>query len=215
MGREYKVPLGLTIMKAMEYAGYRFIRGAGCRGGFCGSCATVYRIDGDYKLRVALACQKTVEDGMYLAQLPFTPANKPVYDVEKLNPSVNVLLEYYPEIAKCVSCNTCTKACPQDLEVMDYVQAALRGDLEEVARLSFDCIGCGLCAMRCPTSIVPYNVAQLARRLYGKYVMPRAKHVDDRVKEVEEGKFDEEMKNLMEASLDVLKERYTERDIEK
>lgn len=215
MGREYQVPLGLTIMKAMEYSGYRFIRGAGCRGGFCGSCATVYRIDGDYKLRVALACQKTVEDGMYLAQLPFTPANKPVYDVEKLKPSVNVLLEYYPEIAKCVSCNTCTKACPQDLEVMDYVQAALRGDLEEVSRLSFDCIGCGLCAMRCPTSIVPYNVAQLARRLYGKYVMPRAKHVDDRVKEVEEGKFDEEMKNLMEASLDVLKERYTKRDIEK
>lgn len=215
MGREYQVPFGLTIMKAMEYAGYRFIRGAGCRGGFCGSCATVYRIEGDYKLRVALACQKTVEDGMYLTQLPFTPANKPVYDVEKLSPSVNVLLEYYPEIAKCVSCNTCTKACPQDLEVMDYVQAALRGDLEEVARLSFDCIGCGLCAMRCPTSIVPYNVAQLARRLYGKYVMPRAKHVDDRVKEVEEGKFDEEMKNLMEASLDVLKERYTKRDIEK
>lgn len=215
MGREYQVPFGLTIMKAMEYAGYRFIRGAGCRGGFCGSCATVYRIEGDYKLRVALACQKTVEDGMYLTQLPFTPANKPVYDVEKLSPSVNVLLEYYPEIAKCVSCNTCTKACPQDLEVMDYVQAALRGDLEEVARLSFDCIGCGLCAMRCPTSIVPYNVAQLARRLHGKYVMPRAKHVDDRVKEVEEGKFDEEMKNLMEASLDVLKERYTKRDIEK
>jgi succinate dehydrogenase/fumarate reductase-like Fe-S protein len=215
MGREYQVPFGLTIMKAMEYAGYRFIRGAGCRGGFCGSCATVYRIEGDYKLRVALACQKTVEDGMYLTQLPFTPANKPVYDVEKLSPSVNVLLEYYPEIAKCVSCNTCTKACPQDLEVMDYVQAALRGDLEEVARLSFDCIGCGLCAMRCPTSIVPYNVAQLARRLYGKYVMPRAKHVDDRVKEVEEGKFDEEIKNLMETSLDVLKERYTKRDIEK
>lgn len=215
MGREYEVPFGLTIMKAMEYAGYRFIRGAGCRGGFCGSCATVYRIEGDYKLRVALACQKTVEDGMYLTQLPFTPANKPVYDVEKLSPSVNVLLEYYPEIAKCVSCNTCTKACPQDLEVMDYVQAALRGDLEEVSRLSFDCIGCGLCAMRCPTSIVPYNVAQLARRLHGKYVMPRAKHVDDRVKEVEEGKFDEEMKNLMEASLDVLKERYTKRDIEK
>jgi succinate dehydrogenase/fumarate reductase-like Fe-S protein len=215
MGREYQVPFGLTIMKAMEYAGYRFIRGAGCRGGFCGSCATVYRIEGDYKLRVALACQKTVEDGMYLTQLPFTPANKPVYDVEKLSPSVNVLLEYYPEIAKCVSCNTCTKACPQDLEVMDYVQAALRGDLEEVARLSFDCIGCGLCAMRCPTSIVPYNVAQLARRLYGKYVMPRAKHVDDRVKEVEEGKFDEEIKNLIEASLDVLKERYTKRDIEK
>jgi len=215
MGREYKVPFGLTIMKAMEYAGYRFIRGAGCRGGFCGACATVYRIEGDYKLRVALACQKTVEDGMYLTQLPFTPANKPVYDVEKLSPSVNVLLEYYPEIAKCVSCNTCTKACPQDLEVMDYVQAALRGDFEEVARLSFDCITCGLCAMRCPTEIVPYSAALLARRLYGKYVMPRAKHVDERIKEIEEGKFDGEIKNLMSASLDVLKEMYTKREIEK
>lgn len=215
MGREYKVPFGLTIMKAMEYAGYRFIRGAGCRGGFCGACATVYRMEGDYKLRVALACQKTVEDGMYLTQLPFTPANKPAYEVEKLSPSVNVLLEYYPEIAKCVSCNTCTKACPQDLEVMDYVQAALRGDFEEVARLSFDCIMCGLCAMRCPTEIVPYNAALLARRLYGKYVMPRAKHVDERIKEIEEDKFDEEIKNLMEASLDVLKEMYTKREIEK
>jgi len=215
MGREYKVPFGLTIMKAMEYAGYRFIRGAGCRGGFCGACATVYRMEGDYKLRVTLACQKTVEDGMYLTQLPFTPANKPVYEVEKLSPSVNVLLEYYPEIAKCVSCNTCTKACPQDLEVMDYVQAALRGDFEEVARLSFDCITCGLCAMRCPTEIVPYSAALLARRLYGKYVMPRAKHVDERIKEIEDGKFDGEIKNLMGASLDVLKEMYTKREIEK
>jgi len=215
MGQECEVPFGLTIMKAMEYAGYKLIRGAGCRGGFCGACATVYRMEGDYKLRVALACQKIVEDGMYLTQIPFTPANKPAYDVEKLAPSVNVFLEYYPEIAKCVSCNTCTKACPQDLEVMDYIQAALRGDFEEVAQLSFDCITCGLCAMRCPTEIVPYNVALLARRLYGKYVMPRAKHVDERIKEIEEGKFDEETKNLMDASLDVLKELYTKREIEK
>ena len=33
MGRAYEVPNNLTIMKAMEYAGYRFIRGCGCRGG--------------------------------------------------------------------------------------------------------------------------------------------------------------------------------------
>lgn len=214
MGREYKVPFGLTIMKAMEYAGYRFIRGAGCRGGFCGACATVYRIEGDYKLRVALACQKTVEDGMYLTQLPFTPANKPVYDMEKLSPSVNVLLEYYPEIAKCVSCNTCTKACPQDLEVMDYVQAALRGDFEKVVSLSFDCITCGLCAARCPAEIVPYNIALLARRIYGKYVMPKAKHVEEKIKEIESGKFDGEIRKLMEASVDNLKEIYEKREIE-
>ena len=33
-GKKYLVPYGLTIMKAMEYAGYRYIRGCGCRGGF-------------------------------------------------------------------------------------------------------------------------------------------------------------------------------------
>ncbi len=214
MGREYRVPESLTIMKAMEYAGYRFIRGSGCRGGFCGACATVYRAKNDYKLRVALACQETVEDGMYMSQIPFTPAEKPLYNLKELSPSVNVFLEYYPEIAKCVSCNTCTKACPQDLEVMDYVQAALRGDFGETARLSFDCIACGLCAMRCPTEIVPYNIALLARRVYGKYVMPKAKHVEDRIEEIESGKFDEELQKLMHASVANLKEIYGKREIE-
>lgn len=214
MGCEYKVPVGLTIMKAMEYAGYRFIRSCGCRGGFCGACATIYRVKGDYKLRMALACQETVEDGMYISQIPFTPAEKPIYNLGELSPSANVFLEYYPEIAKCVSCNTCTKACPQDLKVMDYVQAALRGDFQEVASLSFDCIACGLCATRCPAEIVPYNIALLARRLYGKYVMPKAKHVEERIKEIESGKFNEEIQKLMDTGLRDLKEIYEKREIE-
>jgi ferredoxin len=213
MGREYRVATGLTIMEGMEYAGYRFIRGCGCRGGFCGACATVYRMKGDYKLRMDLACQKVVEDGMYLVQLPFTPAEKSLYDIKELSPSANVLLEYYPEIAKCVSCNTCTKACPQDLEVMDFVQAAIRGDIEQVAKLSFDCIMCGLCATRCPAEIVPYNMALLARRLYGKYTMPKAKHVEERIKELDEGKFDGEIDRFVKMTLEELKEEYRKREI--
>jgi len=148
MGREYKVPFGLTIMKAMEYAGYRFVRGAGCRAGFCGACSTVFRMKDDYKLQTALACQTTVQEGMFLTQIPFMPANKATYDIEDLSPDVNPILHLYPEIARCVSCNMCTRSCPQDLEVMDYIQAALRGDIEETARLSFDCIQCGLCTVR-------------------------------------------------------------------
>jgi ferredoxin len=127
MGKEYRVPAGLTIMKAMEYAGYKFIRGAGCRAGFCGACGTVYRKEGEYKLRFAVACQKLVEDGMFLVQLPFAPAPRVSYDLEKLRPTENVLLKLYPELARCVACNTCTKACPQEIPVMDYIQAALRG----------------------------------------------------------------------------------------
>ena len=34
-GKKYQVPAGLTIMTAMEYAGYELVRGCGCRNGFC------------------------------------------------------------------------------------------------------------------------------------------------------------------------------------
>jgi heterodisulfide reductase subunit C len=214
MGKEYTVPSNLTIMKAMEYIGYRFIRGAGCRGGFCGACATVYRMKDEYRLRMALACQETVQNEMYLAQIPFTPANKATYDVNRLESSGNTILEHYPEIARCLCCNTCTKACPQELEVMNIVQAALKGDFEEVALLSFDCISCGLCAMRCPAEIVPYNVALLGRRIYGIYIMPESREIEKMVKETEMGKYEEDLKNLSEMDLDELKKMYEEREID-
>ena len=36
-GKKYSVPGDLTIMTAMEYAGYTLTRGCGCRHGFCGA----------------------------------------------------------------------------------------------------------------------------------------------------------------------------------
>jgi len=214
MGKEYKVPAGLTILKALEYVGYRLVRGVGCRSGFCGACTTVYRMKDDYKLRVGLACQTTVEDGMYLVMIPFSPAKKPVYDLEKLDADSAVVLSIFPEISRCVSCNTCTKACPQEIEVMDAIQAVLRGDLVKAAQLSFDCIACGACSLRCPAEIVHYHVFQLVRRLYGKKIAKRAKHLEQRLKEVEEGKFDAEMEKLVNMGVDELKKLYAQREIE-
>jgi heterodisulfide reductase subunit C len=214
MGKLYLVPKGLTIMKAMEFVGYKFIRGAGCRGGFCGACSTIYRKKGDFKLRVALACSQPVENDMYLTQIPFMPTDKTIYDINDLKPTSNVLLIHYPEIARCVSCNTCSKACPQDLEVMDYIQAAIKGDFEEITNLSFDCISCGLCAVRCPMEISPNRVAELARRLYGKYVVPKARHVDERIEEIKSGNFDDELERLSKTSKEELTSIYEERDIE-
>jgi len=210
MGKAYKVPAALTIMQAMEYAGYRFTRSCGCRAGFCGACSTVYRKKGEYKLQTAMACQTRVEDGMFLVQVPFAPAEKPIYNLEKETLEPSVLLQYFPEIAKCVSCNTCTKACPQDLEVMDYVQAALRGDFEAVADGSFECIQCGLCAIRCPAEIVQYHLAQFARRMYGKYGTPLEKNAEKRVEEITSGKFDKEFNKIMSLSMDEFKDIYVE-----
>jgi len=214
MGKSYKVPAGLTIMKALEYAGYRFIRGCGCRAGFCGACSTVYRIEDEQKLGFDLACQKVVEDKMYLVQLPFVPAAKAEYDIEKIEPTDTTLIEMYPEIARCVSCNTCTKSCPQDIETMKYIQMAVRGDIERCAELSFDCIQCGLCAMRCPADIKHYHLAQLARILRGKYLDPKSKNLAKRLKEVDQRKFDDEIAKLMKMSKKDIMELYKKRKIE-
>ena len=213
MGKAYEVPAGLTIMQAMEYAGYRFIRSAGCRAGFCGACATVYRKKGDYKLLTAMACQTVAEEGMFLVQIPFSPAEKSTYDIGEERYDASTFITKYPEIARCVACNTCTKACPQDLEVMDYIQAALRGDFYAVAEGSFDCIQCGLCAMRCPAEIVHYHVAQLGRRMFGRYGTPEPDHLKERMAELDQCRYDEELDTLVEADREELARRYAARDM--
>ncbi len=213
LGKKYEVPEGSTIMGALEYAGYQLKRGCGCREGFCGACATVYRLPGDHKLYGGLACQTVVQPGMYIVQIPFVPAEKPVYNIEELAPDITTFQKIFPEVFRCVACNTCTKVCPQELEVMDYIQAIKKGDIAKAADLSFDCIMCGLCAMRCPAEIVHYNVGLLAKRLYGKYLSPKVAFLEQRIKEIEEGKYDEELDKLMHASRDELRELYYKREI--
>lgn len=214
MGKKYEVPASLTIQKAMEYAGYQLVRGCGCRGGVCGACGTVYRFPGSYKIEVGLACQTVVQPDMYLAQVPFFPANRAKYKLESLKPVVATLQKLYPETFRCVSCNTCTKSCPMEIETMDYINAAMRGDVEKVADLSFDCVMCGLCTSRCPAEIAHYNVAILMRRLYGKYVAPKSQHLEEQVKKVKDGFYDTCMNDIMGKSTDDLKKLYTDRDVE-
>jgi formate hydrogenlyase subunit 6/NADH:ubiquinone oxidoreductase subunit I len=214
MGKAHRVPADATIMGAIEYAGYQIKRGAGCREGFCGACATVYRMPGDFKIYTGMACMTLVQDGMWLSQLPAIPAQRPVYDLDELKANVQTFQKLYPEIFRCVACNTCTKACPQDLEVMDYIQAAKRGDIEKVMDLSFDCLSCGLCAIRCPAEIVHYNVGILGRRLYGKYLAKKSEHLEKRIKEVKAKKYDSEYKEMMKMKKDELKKKYYARDSE-
>lgn len=214
MGKRYAVPAGLTIMGAFEYAGYRLVRGCGCRNGFCGACATIYRIAGDRELKVCLACQTTVEEGMYIATLPFFPLVKENYDMEKIGPTQQIMMQLYPEIYSCIGCNACTKACTQDLNVMQYIAFAQRGEYEKCAEESFDCVMCGVCSSRCPAGISHPQVALLSRRLTGKYLAPTAQHLENRVREIDNGDFNELLSNLMGKPVEELKELYNTREIE-
>lgn len=215
MGKKYEVPEGLTIMGAMEYAGYKLVRGCGCRNGFCGACATVYRIKGERELHAALACQTTVQENMYIATLPFFPLEKQVYDINEIKPDAQVMMQLYPEIYSCIGCNACTNACTQGLNVMQYIAAAQRGDFKTCAELSFDCVMCGVCSSRCPAGISHPQVAELARRLNGKYIAPEAKHLTQRVKEIQDGLCEAELEAIMAKPVDELKELYNHRVIEK
>ncbi len=215
MGKEYEVPAGLTIMGAMEYAGYKLVRGCGCRNGFCGACATIYRIKGERELKVALACQTTVENNMYVATLPFFPLEKQVYDINEIKPDAQIMMQLYPEIYSCIGCNACTKSCSQGLNVMQYIAAAQRGDFHTCAELSFDCVMCGICSSRCPAGISHPQVAMLARRINGKYVLPESEHLATRVKEIEDGICAAEIEAIMAKPIAELKELYNTRQIEK
>ncbi len=217
-GKKYSVPAGLTIMTAMEYAGYELVRGCGCRNGFCGACATIYRIKGESQLHGCLACQTEVQENMYVATLPFFPLEKKIYNIEDIKPDQQVMMQLYPEIYACVGCNACTKACTQELNVMQYIAYAQRGEYDKCAEESFDCVMCGVCSSRCPAGISHPQVAMLARRLNGKYIAPECRHLNDRVNEINEGIFDEKIAELMAKSVDDIEEikaMYNNREIEK
>jgi Fe-S oxidoreductase len=169
---------------------------------------------GDYKLHFGLACQTVVQANMYLAQIPFFPANRASYNIEEMTAAADAIHALYPEIFRCVACNLCTKACPMEVKVMDYIAALKQGNIEKAARLSFDCIQCGLCASRCMGEIPQYHVAQLARRIFGKLVQPRFEHLVTRVKEIESGKYDQMLDELTKMDHDTLKKKYVERERE-
>lgn len=214
MGKLYSVPAELTIMNAMEYAGYKHIRGCGCRAGFCGACATIYRIQGESELKFALACQTRVADGMYIATIPYFPTMKSNYNINEIKPTKQIMMQLYPEIYSCIGCNACTKACPQNLKVMQYIAHAQRAEYAECAELSFDCVSCGMCSNRCPAGISHRMVSLLARRLNGKYIMPKTEHLEKRVQEILNGEYLDLLQTLACKPLEEIEELYNNRDME-
>jgi Na+-translocating ferredoxin:NAD+ oxidoreductase RnfC subunit len=151
---------------------------------------------------------------MYLTQIPFYPANRASYDFESAEPTPETVYKLYPELFRCVACNACSKVCPMDVEVLDYVSALKRGDLKAATEISFDCIQCGLCASRCMGEMAQYHIAQLARRLYGSKLAPRAQHLQEAVDKINAGAYKQGLEKLKGMSEDELKKAYNEREME-
>ena len=58
-------------------------------------------------------------------------------------------------------------------------------------------------------------VGLLARRLNGKYIEPEAKHLTERVEEINKGAFDDMIEQIMQKPIEEMKELYNTREIEK
>jgi len=207
LGKEYRVTDSLTVLKALEQVGYRFVRGCGCRGGVCGACAFVYRLPGDSRLRGGLACQTTVADGMQIASVPFFPSLHRAVDLPSVEPTEHAVFAIYPEVLRCLACGTCTQICPKRIDVRDLIGRIKRGDLEQAAAHSMECIQCNLCASRCPVAIPQPDVFLLVRRLQGRYGVAPATDVAERVSEIEAGLYSQELAELAALSPAELKAR--------
>jgi len=156
-----------------------------------------------------------VEPEIYLTQIPFYPANRAGYRFEELKPVPEEIFKLYPELFRCVACNACTKICPMDIEVMDAVAALKQGNIMKAAELTFDCIQCGMCASRCFGELSKYHIFQLARRIYGGKILPKAEHLKQAVQVItKENKYDKMLKALMEMNEEELRKAYLEREME-
>jgi ferredoxin len=203
-GKTYEVPAGITVIKALWYAGQEVIRGIGCLGGFCGACATYYRTKDDPKVKTCLACQTAVEDGMSFTMAPPFPARKATYQLAALKDPKQDLFDLYPEAPLCRNCNACTEACPQGINVREGVWRAVFGDFKAVSDLFMNCVMCGLCAPVCIADIAPNYVALYASRVQGAYFTERPTQLERRIKEIAQGKYQEEWDRLLTLSADEL-----------
>ena len=152
---------------------------------------------------------------MYVATLPFFPLVKQVYDINQIKPTQQIMMQLYPEIYACIGCNACTKSCTQELNVMQYIAYAQRGEYEKAAEESFDCVMCGVCSSRCPAGISHPQVALLTRRLTGKYLAPQTEHLINRVAEIDRGDCKAALEAIMNTPLEEQKHLYNNREIEK
>ncbi len=207
MGKKHQVPEGITVIQALWYTGHEMIRGIGCLGGTCGACGMVYRMPGQYELLNGLGCQTTVRDGMWFSMVANYPAAQAHYRMQDLTNAKEQLFELYPESARCVNCNACNRVCPQGIDVRSSIWYAVFGDFQKVADLTMSCNMCGLCITRCVADMPPNLIGLYARRTYGALYAPAAEELTQRVAQLTDGRFRDDLDRLLTIDASELKSR--------
>ncbi len=214
MGKRYEVPETLTIMKAMEFAGFKFLRGAGCRGGICGACPTVSGWPGiinctsDWPVRPwwQLICI-----------LPRSPFIRPTALVTVLRRSAVYRRPSMPFTRSCFVVSLATNA-PRPARWMSMFLVISPPSSRVTLRRQRDCLltafSAACAASRCLGEIPQYHIAMLARRVYGKYILPRAERLKARARAIEDGRYETMLSELSAMSRGKTQKRYVERERE-
>ncbi len=195
MGTRYAVPPGITLVQAMWRTGHEIVRGIGCLGGVCGACATTYRLPGEHDLKLGLACQMLVTEGISFSFAQSFPPKIPGYDFKDVTDPRQEIFRHYPEVALCRNCNACTEACPQQIDVRTAVWKAAFGDFAAVADHFLPCVMCGLCVPVCIADISSNLVGLYARRAQAIFFEKKPEGLNRRIAEIGEGKYDREWGN--------------------
>lgn len=158
---------GETLLQALWNSGHHLIDHVGCLGGACGACSGTFTDPATGEPRSALACQLMVRDGLHFRFTTLTELPAPTYRSDALRPDLAGLLACHPETVRCRSCEACTLVCPQQIDVMGAVLAAIQGRLAATAEHGLSCVSCGLCMVVCDVGIAPQLVMAFARRSVG------------------------------------------------
>ena len=205
IGKTYHVPEGISVVQAYWYTGHELIRGIGCLGGVCGACSTVYRTPGSYELKTGLGCQLLVEEGMSVSIIPNTPVHRAAYKLEEIKDPKQDLFKYFPESSMCRNCNACTEACPQGINVREGLWKTVFGDFEGASNEFMSCVMCGLCVPVCIADIASNQVGLFARRTYGVFFAKRPEGLEQRIREISEGKYNAEWQKVLDMNEEGLK----------
>ena len=163
-GKTIQAQEGETLINAIWNAGIAESIKAGCTGGVCGACTVTLRYSDGRQGGTELACMKTVLEGMEVFPCPVDAdvSMEPV-----ANPDVLALQSVFPTFNRCTKCDSCTKACPMSIPVMESVLRMQKGEFLQVAEDFMTCIHCGLCRFVCEDRVKPHNMGLWVRRSIG------------------------------------------------